>query len=281
MKTGSNQGVPVAGSHRGQNLEELRVIRLPESVEHLGQQIRQHRELIKLLKATRTQLGGGTVLAALWGEHRVSTDLDLMMPAAAFDEHQETIRQMLSEIPANEHSAIVDKTTKRRIVLAARGINGLTGDIEIVRDQLGDSMRSANPDAKGEGVWDVRLMAEATAHILAKKIDRLGRRDLERDHYDLVWAAYHDPERLKEAVKGFTTVRQLTEIARRAQKDPERVFENEEKPVREPKAPEWKNMLGPVWQTIARLHDTPAGQPLTLPQPGRPGCRQDGPSHGW
>ena len=181
------------------------MIELPKNVAHLGAAVRQHRELLKLLKATGTRLGGGTVLAAHWGEHRRSTELDLMMKAAAFDEHQETIRQMLAEIPANEHSAIVDKTTKRRIVLAARGINGLTGDIEIVRDQLGDSMRTAQGTVEGPRVWDVAMNAEATVYILAKKLNRLERRDLERDHYDLLWAAYKDREALIQAAIRFST----------------------------------------------------------------------------
>ena len=242
------------------------MIELPENVAHLGAAVRQHRELLRLLRATGTRLGGGTVLAAHWGEHRRSTDLDLMMNARAFDEHQETIRQMLAEMPAIEHSAIVDKTTKRRIVLAARGINGVTGDIEIVRDQLGDSMRTAQRTDEGPRVWDVAMNAEATVYILAKKFNRLQRRDLERDHYDLLWAAYKDRETLIGAAIRFSTPEAVQAIALRAQADPNELFNNEKKQVLEAKAPGWKAVLATVWQAIDAFTTEPKRTRMKLPK---------------
>ena len=243
------------------------MIELPKNVAHLGAAVRQHRELLKLLKATGTRLGGGTVLAAHWGEHRRSTELDLMMKAAAFDEHQETIRQMLAEIPANEHSAIVDKTTKRRIVLAARGINGLTGDIEIVRDQLGDSMRTAQGTVEGPRVWDVAMNAEATVYILAKKLNRLERRDLERDHYDLLWGGIQGP---RGTHSGRNPVQHAAEAvqttALRAQTDPAELFKNEKKQVLDPKAPGWKAVLATVWQAIDAFTTEPGRTRMKLPK---------------
>ena len=98
-------------------------------------------------------------------------------------------------------------------------------------------MRTAQRADEGPRVWDVAMNAEATVYILAKKFNRLERRDLERDHYDLLWAAYKDRETLIEAAIRFSMPEAVQATALRAQADPDELFKNEKKRVLDPKAP--------------------------------------------
>ena len=180
-----------------------------------------------------------------WNDHRRSTDLDFMMRAEAFDEHLETLKAMLWDIPAAKHQITHDKKTGTPIVLAAQDVGGRIGDIEIVRDALGDTLREALP-LPAPQVWEVAMNAEAKEYILAKKFSRMDRRHLERDHYDVLWAAYHkeDREALIKTVMYFLDPETLRRIAIDAQQDPRVLFEEPRKHVLDPKAPDWKEVLG-------------------------------------
>ena len=112
---------------------------------------------------------------------------------------------MVWEIPAAEHEIIRQRATNIPIVLAARAVGGQTGDIEIVRDELGDRLRRNLAIDAGPRVWDVAMEGEAKQYILAKKFHRLQVAHHERDHYDILWAAYNDRDTLVEAAKHFTT----------------------------------------------------------------------------
>ena len=73
--------------------------------------MREHRELLKLLKRTDTELGGGTVLAMHWNNHRRSTDLDFMMRAEASTNISKRSRQCYGiSLPKSTRSL----TTKKR-----------------------------------------------------------------------------------------------------------------------------------------------------------------------
>ena len=240
---------------------------LPESTKHLGIAIMQHRELLRLLRHTGTELGGGTVLAMDWNDHRRSTDLDFMMRAQAFDEHLEELKAMLRGIPAAKHQTIREEVTDTPIVVAARGVGGQIGDIEIVRDELGDRLRSILALPAGPRVSDEAMNAEAKEYILAKKFHRLERGHLERDHYDILWAAYHENDRrtLIDAAMHFTTPETVQTIAMEAQQDPEMLFKERDKRVLDPRAQNWKKVLGEVWQAVDKFTTDPRARNMRLP----------------
>ena len=252
---------------------------LPECVGHLADAIRSHRDLLELLQVTSTRLGGGSVLAAHWNHHRRSTDLDLMMKAEAFDMHQDMIEEMLSEIPSEKHEDIVIPE-KGRIVIAVRGVYGMMGDIEIVRDELGDSMRTAHTAQSGPLVKQVGLDAEAKIYILAKKFHRMMRGHLERDHYDVLWSAYNDRPTLIAAVTSFIDPETLQNIAMSAQRGPDALFKDQNKPVLDPKAPEWKSVLADVWQAIDTFTTQPGRADMALPKLKGAGGGRKGRIHG-
>lgn len=247
-------------------------LNLPPSTAYLGDVLTRHEDFLKLLRWTNARIGGGTVLAIHWGNHRVSTDIDLMVPAEAFDRRKDQIRDLLRAIPAKDDDAIVDKIRRTVIVFKQIGIKGEDndpperyGDIEVVRDNLGDELRRTRDHGTGPLVEPIGIHAEAKAHILAKKFHRLGRQHLERDHYDVLWAAYNDRETLIEAVMHHVEPDSVDEIAADAQENPNILFAQEEKPVLHPAAPGWKNVLGEVWTGIREFTTNPRATHLELP----------------
>ena len=240
-------------------------ITLPESVTHLGAAVTANRELSHLLRRARAQLGGGTALAALWDHHRRSTDLDIMIPAIHFDRNQNELFECLRAILAREHSAIADTELKRRIVLRARDVQNLTGDIEIVRDQLGDLMRRREPISHGPHVPELRMRAEAPVYILAKKLSRMSRQHHERDHYDILYAAYRHWTLFVQSMQCFGKPQALHAIVLESQDAPDKLFMRTQKPVLDPVAPQWKDVLAPFWRavesTITGTRRTPAALP--------------------
>ena len=102
---------------------------------------------------------------------------------------------------------------------------------------------------------------------LAKKFHRLERGHLERDHYDILWAAYHGKDRatLIEAAMHFTTPEIVQVIAMEAQQDPEKLFKEPKKRVLNPKAKDWKKVLGEVWQAVDKFTSDPKARNMRLP----------------
>lgn len=228
-----------------------RTLKLPRNVEHLIHELKTQRVLLDILEETQTRVGGGSVLAAHWKGHRRSTDIDLMMPEEGFLWQQGEIWEALKSIRAEGHRQETDGTGAEIMMMAATRVGGVEGDIEIVRDVLGDDMRTADRAPDGARVEGLALASEAKTHILAKKFDRLRRADLERDHYDVLWAALYDSRTLVEAMEKHVPRRVVQQIARRAQQPAEALFAGQNKPVRDPKMPEWKGVLPEVWRAIA------------------------------
>lgn len=51
-----------------------------------------------LLRELNARMGGGTVLAGRWNEHRLSTDLDIFLPANRFDQRFNEVNAMQAAI---------------------------------------------------------------------------------------------------------------------------------------------------------------------------------------
>ena len=57
-----------------------------------------HAEDLDILHAAQARAGGGTVLAARWGAHRRSDDIDVFMPKEVFDRNFDAINAMQARI---------------------------------------------------------------------------------------------------------------------------------------------------------------------------------------
>lgn len=227
-----------------------KTLKLPSNVQHLIRELNGHPSLLNILEETQTKVGGGSVLAAHWKGHRRSTDVDLMMPEEGFLWKQREIWEALKNIPAKRHRAETDGTGFEIVMMSAARVRGVEGDIEIVRDVLGDDMRREQNVPEGPHVEGLPLASEAKTYILAKKFDRMRRADLERDHYDVLWAALYDSRTLVEAMERHVPRRVVHQIALRAQQPAEVLFADQKKPVRDPKIADWKDMLPEVWRVI-------------------------------
>ena len=189
-----------------------------------------------------------------------------MVPQHGFMAHEAELLDYLKELRAEGVHRITQEVHGREIpmVLMAKKVNG-KGDIEIVNDNLGDRFRRKHPRPPGPRVWDVGLQAEDPVHILAKKFDRLVGRTVERDHYDIVWAACYAQAMLIETVRKLTTPEQIGGIALRAQDPADELFKHEEKPVVEPKMENWKERVAGTWRAIATIAGNPNETRLALP----------------
>ena len=88
---------------------------------------------------------------------------------------------------------------------------------------------------------------------------------LERDHYDIVWAAYNDRTTLINAVRRHVSRKVVKRIVAQAQQSPQALVADEEKPVRNPKAPGWHDVLGDVWKKIEAFTSDAKRANIALP----------------
>lgn len=236
---------------------------LPGNIAHLVDALTDNKTLLDLLRDTNTLVGGGSVLAAHWRNHRRSTDLDLMMPPDAFDTHQDALKQLITGIPADEYVQGTGGAEQTK-VFSIKGVLNKQGDIEIVRDGLGRLIRRNNTASNEPTVSKLKLAAEPKEHIIAKKFSRILERH-ERDYYDIVWAAYRDPDTLVSAIGRHVHPRLLSTSASQAQGAPQELFHDSEKPVLSPRAPDWKDVLAEVMIRIDRHMRTADETPMALP----------------
>ena len=144
----------------------------------------------------RWALGGGTLLAMRWGEHRLSTDLDIVV----FPDQEVTLWTM--HAPSN--TAFEQLTAQ----LATTGIRPW-GDLEIPNQRRYErggqhiDLFEARPIPRGDErlatVNGRAVKTLSTAQILHGKLARLSRAPV-RDLYDFASALVHDPEGLATAV---------------------------------------------------------------------------------
>ena len=248
---------------------------LPPNVGNALETIANHPRLRHALRAAGAQVGGGNVLAAHWSDHRCSTDIDLMLPAQAFEARFDDLWSALKTIDAKEHRIVRDSDDVA-IVLQAKQVNATNSDIEIVHDTLGDQLKRHHVTEPGAVIDGLGLRSEAKTLILAKKFYRMSRQSLERDHYNVLWAAYRDRDTLIQAAIRHTSPELIQTTAMEAQGDPQQLFKNQTKPVLEPKAPGWKTVLAQVWQGIDAFTNDPTKRAWRLPplegaslEPGR------------
>ena len=144
----------------------------------------------------RWGLGGGTLLAMRWGNHRFSTDLDIVV----FPDQEVTLWAM--HVPSN--TALAKLTAQ----LAKTGIRPW-GDLDnpnqrrYERDGQHIDLFEARPVPPGEErvatVNGQAVKTLSTTQILHGKLARL-RRTPVRDLYDFASALVHDPDALANAV---------------------------------------------------------------------------------
>ena len=245
--------------------KEPQRLKLPDNVMHLVEAVNACEALRDILTATQTQVGGGSVLAAHWGGHRRSTDIDLMMPENAFITHRDAVWEALKSILATEYRRIHGEDRDTIIVLGARNVGGVEGDIEVVKDSLGDQLRRQYRTHDGPILTGLPLTSEAKSYIIAKKFYRMRREHLERDHYDVLWAAYRNRTTLFDTVIRHVDPEIVQDIAMQAQRPAEELFASPHKPVRDPKAPAWKSVLAEVWQAIDTFTTDPGKRNIALP----------------
>lgn len=147
-------------------------------------------------KDARWALGGGTVLAMRWDEHRISTDLDIVV----FPDQEVTLWSM--HAPSN--------TALERLT-AQLGTTGIRpwGDLDnpsqrrFERDGQHVDLFEAHPipgdDERVANVNGRTVKTLSTAQIVHGKLARLSRAPV-RDLYDFASALVHDPDALAMAV---------------------------------------------------------------------------------
>ncbi|MCY4196765.1 MAG: nucleotidyl transferase AbiEii/AbiGii toxin family protein [Rhodobacteraceae bacterium] len=202
-------------------------------------------------------LGGGTALAARWGNHRRSTDVDLCLPRDVFDRHADKIPELLT---ANFIDAV------RFIPAVNPGINGRfrEGEFSIATAPplLPDIIPSEN-DADRDALWGIRL--EPTAEVLAKKLFfRMGarRKFVSRDLYDILTAAEEDPDALQRALSTLDPAirHSLVETVSRLGAEAAKLG----RALTDVHRPEWLNDLG---NRASQLIAEGAGPTPVMPEP--------------
>ena len=155
--------------------------------------------LTRHLGAEGYVLGGGTVLAARWGGHRVSTDLDFFTDFRTF--HEVYVPRM-GKIAGDLIRAVPE--------LGPRSLHysedGLLTELEACRISLSPTNVLTEPGISEQTVESSEVRAETDVEILAKKLGgRLVRSGVVvvRDLYDLEYASRAAPAALAGAMEAL------------------------------------------------------------------------------
>ena len=197
-------------------------------------------EQLALLRDLDARLGGGTVLAARWGEHRLSTDLDIFIPAARFDDRFSDINAMQAAVSMRmQPGRTAPMWTNPKaglMVIQCRMNDGRS--IEFVR------VPRLAPLGRGrihpEFVHGTRngLATLSTRRILAGKLAARAAQLAERDVYDLAYAAIHDCDNLVRALGDTNTA--MVRSLRRALVNVTEAPRQEHKKVADPTWTTWR-----------------------------------------
>ena len=121
-----------------------------------------HDEDFEVLKRTGARLGGGTLLAALWNEHRESRDLDIFIPAVQFDQAFEEINHLQIRLYERANPGMPGQswTNPKAGALVIR-VATPSGTIELIRDlnSTYEELRGANRQ------WDTKT----TRHTIRRR----------------------------------------------------------------------------------------------------------------
>ena len=144
----------------------------------------------------RWALGGGTLLAMRWSEHRLSTDLDIVV----FPDQEVTLWTM--HAPSN---TALERLTAQLATTGIRPWGDLDNPNQRRYERDGQHIdlfeaRPVPPDEERVATVNGRAVKTlSTAQILHGKLARLGRAPV-RDLYDFASALVHDPDALATAV---------------------------------------------------------------------------------
>ena len=193
-------------------------------------------EDLEIMRELDARLGGGTLLAALWNEHRESRDLDIFIRAEQFDDNFDKINSMQKRIHerANPGTTGEPWTNPKAGTLVIK-INTPSGSIELIRDTTKREERQEPQMVKGTGG---RLGTHEPEEVLYRKIENRAQALAERDMYDMAWAHIHEPQTLNRALKKCTkgkvrTLREDLSLVEQIKRYPH-------KPVENPKWRQWR-----------------------------------------
>ena len=137
-------------------------------------------------------LGGGTLLAGRWGQHRASTDVDVKCAIRRWETDRREWRPRL-ERKLREAGGRVEGARLADFVVYS--FNGL-GRLEISgRGSKLAWLGRRRSQVDGVGVW-----TERTSQVLAGKVLGRGAAGRPRDLFDLACAARHEPDELETAL---------------------------------------------------------------------------------
>ena len=193
-----------------------------------------------LLGRVDARMGGGTVLAARWNEHRVSRDLDIFIPAPAFDAAFGEINRMQARIGTRLQPERRPNfwTNPRAGVFVIHCPMADGREIEFIRTpRLGSRDTDIEPGETVHGTTG-RIKTLRTATILAGKLATRAPALAERDVYDLAFAAERAPEALTSAL-GQTNEAMVHEFLRRLEGVDE-APRDDKRPVTEPTWDDWR-----------------------------------------
>ena len=165
-------------------------MKLPEPARHAWL---EHRNAVERIASPARRrgpvlLGGGTMLAARW-KHRLSTDIDILLPDRddVIDAHPGGQKDL-----AKATGGKVKEKHRERINV---DVGGTMLDVRALKPQFTGLEKPSEIEGRNETVL-------ATAQILRGKLNRT-HRSLARDGFDLVTAAKTDPRALQHAVNAL------------------------------------------------------------------------------
>ena len=214
---------------------------LPDSIQPLFAAF--EREDIDVLIGAGARLGGGTVLAARWNNHRRSTDLDFFIPRTRFDSLKPLLMGLLRKLEIR--LAAPDPPTQSPDVDTLLQLNTQAGAIDLVGMETLSTRRAhwLNSDEWIATGTHGPLRTLTTAGILHGKLENRILRLLERDIYDVAYAARHHPDDLTDALYN-TSPRTLAAYAH--QLETTTIPTSTEQPVLDPNWPQWRTEAGPA-----------------------------------
>ena len=202
---------------------------------------------LALLGRAGAALGGGTVLASRWGEHRESRDLDIFIAAPRFDALFPLINKMQMELQARLDPSVPSRewSNHEAGVLVIR-VQSTEATVELIRDPQRPVTRDWTHGDETIAGTSGRLKTVSTSCVLQRKIENRIHALAERDVYDLAWAARFDPPNLDRALEhcSYVRVQNFADTLQNMTAVP--IRPEDDKPVVRPRWESWRTEAPPV-----------------------------------
>ena len=224
---------------------------------------------LALLGRAGAALGGGTVLASRWGEHRESRDLDIFVAASRFDALFPLINKMQMELQARLDPSVPSRewSNHEAGALVIR-VQSTEATVELIRDPQRPVTRDWTHGEETIAGTSGRLKTVSTLCVLQRKIENRIHALAERDVYDLAWAARFDESNLDQALErcSYPRVRHFANRLQNLTAVP--IRPEEDKPVVRPKWENWRTeaptvLRRTIGEALTRWHDIYRNTPGT------------------